>query len=101
MRKTVVNLGLTALSCAYAAWLNEHKHAEPDHVWAEVAFGVGYTLIGARLHTPPASGGIFRDGHIYEAFAYSATPIIVGELAQWVRRREMRRRFADRWRVGG
>jgi hypothetical protein len=106
MSDELINIGLVTVSSAYAAWLAEHKHAEPDAVWVEVAVGVGYTLLGARLKRradpsdlPAPLRWAARDAHIYSAFAYSSIPIIVGELAQWVRRRETRRRLAERWRT--
>ena len=105
MRNELIDLGLVATSSAYAAWLAEHKHAEPDGVWAEVAIGVGYTLLAARLKRridapagwPGWARWLMRDAHVWLSFGFSSAPIIVGELAQGVKRRQMRRRYAARW----
>lgn len=105
MRSHCIQVGLVALSSAYAHWLAAHKGAEPDHVWAEVAFGTVYTLMGARMlpraEAPAAWPAwlrwLARDGHIYAAFAYAGTPIIMGELAQWRQRQQRRKRLAARW----
>ena len=105
MKNDLVNLSLVTLSCVYSAWLREHKHAEPDHIWAEVTIGVAYTLIGARLKRraagagPPLARWLSRDAHIYAAFAYASLPIIIGELAQWRERAKERERLAKRWEV--
>lgn len=105
MRRHCIQIGLVMLSSAYAHWLAEHKDAEPDHVWAEVALGTAYTLVGARLlprpeppaHWPAWLRWLGRDAHIYAAFAYAGTPIIIGELAQWRQRQQHRKRLAARW----
>jgi len=97
VRDDLVNLSLIAASCAYAAWLREHKKAEPDFIWAEVVIGVAYTLAGARLKRPRPGGWLARDAHIYAAFAYAGIPIIVGEVAQRIERRRQRAKMLDRW----
>lgn len=80
---TILDSAEIALSCAYAAWLKEHKEYEPHLTFAEVAVGVAYTLIFAHLR-----GWAHQDdwrsqsARTIREFFISGPPIIVGELIQ-------------------
>ena len=80
-----ITLDITAitLSCAYASWLKAHKGLEPHRTWAEVGFGVGYTL-GISYIRGAISGGDWRDEWWRTArdFALTAAPIVWGEIEQ-------------------
>src|SRR3569832_2386436 len=89
--------GFLVLCLVFALWLKENKGAEPDHTWAEVVIGVGYTLLGAHLHNVITRGDWRQtEAHILEAFCYSAPPIIVGELWQAWEAYRVRRKAAER-----
>ena len=92
---TMLDSAEIALSCAYAAWLREHKEHEPHMTWAEVAVGVGYTLLFAHLR-----GWAHRDDwkaqscRTIREFCISGPPIIVGELLQKLEeRRQIEKEF--------
>lgn len=107
MRNSLIDLTTVLTSSAYAAWLRDHKHLEPDDTYAEVILGVAYTLAAARLkrqYTPPQHWPawvrwLLRDAHLYLSFGFSSAPIIIGELAQKAERKKSRRHLASRWRV--
>lgn len=99
MKHHAINIGLVLLSSAYAGWLDTNKSAEPDHTWAEVVFGVGYTLAGAHLHNRVTRGDWrSAERHIIEAFCYSGAPIIAGELWQAWERRQERKAFEVKYK---
>ena len=95
---TAADAALVALSCAYAQWLADHKSAEPDWTWVEVGVGCGYVLAHAALRGWRRRGD-WRDGQaeIWRSFIIGSIPIVAGELAQWLRRRTLRRTFARKW----
>lgn len=80
---TVIDICEIATSCAYAAWLDTHKGFEPKMTWAEVVFGVGYTLAFSTLRGA-VGGGTWWDQtkRIGRDFAIAGTPIIISELRQ-------------------
>jgi len=95
---TVMDAALVTTSCAYAVWLAEHKHAEPDWTWVEVGVGCGYVLAHAALRGL-RRGGDWKDGQaeIWRSFVLGGIPIAAGEVAQWWRRRSLGRTFARKW----
>jgi len=80
---TLLDAALVAATCAYAAWLDEHKGLEPDHTWAEVVFGVVLCLAQAEAQHQVGMG--YRRA-VWRSFVLGGTPIIIGELTQWVQR---------------
>src|SRR6185369_12725466 len=80
---TILDATEISISCAYAAWLREHKEYEPHMTWAEVAFGTAYTLLFAHLR-----GWVHNDdwraqsARTVREFFISGPPIIIGELIQ-------------------
>ena len=98
MLDAALDAALVATSCAYAHWLAEHKHAEPDWTWVEVSCGVGYVLGHAALRAWQR-GGDWKAGQaeVCRSFVLGGIPIAAGEIAQWWRRRTLRRTFARKW----
>lgn len=98
MHDLIADAALIVVTCAYARWLDESKDLEPDFVWLEVVAGtmlcLAHAHAGGRRH-----GGDWRAQQMrtVRAFVLGGIPIIIGELAQWLRRREERRRLAARW----
>ena len=95
---TALDAALVATSSAYAAWLAEHKSAEPDWTWAEVGVGCAYVLLHAAARGALTAGD-WRAGQaeVWRSFVIGGIPIVAGELAQWWRRRKTRKEFAHRW----
>lgn len=80
---TALDVAEVAVSCVYAEWLDRNKHAEPKYTWAEVAFGVGYTLAFSTLRGMYRGGGWrAQQARVVRDFALSSIPIVIGELAQ-------------------
>lgn len=90
-----IDAALVTSCCAYAAWLEEHKKLEPDWTWVEVGIGTVLCLTAAHLHSRQ-HGGDWQSGErrVWHAFSIGAPPIIIGELRQWLKRREERHRYA-------
>lgn len=93
-----LDTALVALSCTYAEWLAEHKELEPNWTFIEVGAGVGYCLLHAYLRGG-RRGGDWRagQGEILRSLVMGGTPIVIGELAQWIQRREKFRRLREKW----
>lgn len=90
----LVDATLVASTCVYAHWLAENKDLEPDHTWLEVSVGVAMCLSAAGAHgrLAPADWRAYERA-VWRAFLLGGAPIIVGEVAQWLRRRQERRRY--------
>jgi hypothetical protein len=93
---TVIDICEVATSCAYAAWLDTHKGLEPKMTWAEVVFGVAYTLTFSTLRGA-LHGGSWWDQtkRIGRDFALSGTPIIINELRQAIEARRTDAEFDE------
>jgi hypothetical protein len=89
-----IDAALVTATSAYAAWLDTNKDLEPDFTWAEVAAGTTLCLVAAGLQSRvQASDWRAHEREVWRAFALGGAPVVVGELRQWLRRREERRRY--------
>ena len=88
------DIALVAIASSWAHWLAAHKDFEPDWTWVQVVAGVTLCLSHARLNGW-WYGGDWREQErrIFRAFLLAGTPIIAGEIAQWLQVREARRRL--------
>lgn len=89
-----INVALVAACSAYAKWLESDKSFEPDFTWAEVAVGTALCLVAAGLQSR-LRGGDWRshEREVAHALALGAAPVVIGELSQWLERREERQRY--------
>jgi hypothetical protein len=89
-----IDAALVTISSAYAAWLRAHKRHEPDWTWISVVAGTALCLAAAGAQSR-LCGGAWHDHErrVWRAFALGGTPIIVGEVAQWLERRAERARY--------
>lgn len=89
-----IDAALVTSTSAFAGWLDTDKSLEPDFTWAEVAAGTGICLLAAHLQNR-LSGGDWQSGEreVWRAFALGGPPVVVGEVRQWLRRREERHRY--------
>ncbi len=95
---TILDILEVALSSAYARWLNTHKGLEPKMTWAEVVFGVAYTLIFSTVRGAVYGGSWWdQTKRIGRDFMLSGTPIIVGEICQAIEARRDMKRFEARY----
>ena len=90
----VIDIALVGISSAYAALLTQEKRHEPDWTWVSVVAGTVLCLTAAGGQSRLA-GGDWQDHErrVARAFALAGTPIIVGEVAQWLARRAERQRY--------
>lgn len=95
---TLLDILEVALSSGYARWLDNHKGLEPKMTWAEVVFGVAYTLIFSTMRGAFYGGSWWdQTKRIMRDFAISGTPIIVGEICQAIEARRDFKRFEARY----
>jgi hypothetical protein len=89
-----LDAALIAATSAGAAWLAEHKELEPDWTWLEVGLGVAVTLTHAGAQMRRAGGSWqVAERIVWRSFAIAAPPIVIGEVAQWLRRRAEREQY--------
>lgn len=90
-----LDVALIGAASAGAHWLTDHKQLEPDWTWVEVGVGVAACLIHAHLQNAlRPSDWRKAEAQIIRSFLLAGPPIVVGELAQWLRRRGERRRYS-------
>ena len=95
---TVLDILEIALSSAYARWLDTHKGLEPKMTWAEVIFGVLYTLIFATVRGAVYGGSWWdQTKRIMRDFCMSGTPIVIGEICQAIEARKELATFTARY----
>ena len=88
------DVALVASTTRYADWLEEHKELEPDWTWAEVAIGTAACLLHATA-LGLARRGDWREQQlrVVRSFALGAVPVVLGEMRQYRRRQDERRRY--------
>ena len=96
MKSIELDTALVATTSAWAFWLYTHKNFEPDFTWVQVVAGTLLCLKHAReqgkLH-----GGDWQahDHRVIRSFILGGTPIIIGEIAQWLALPAERRRALE------
>lgn len=92
--ETAIDAALISASAAYALWLAHEKRHEPDWTWVSVVAGAALCLGAAGAQSRIAGGGWQdHERRVWRAFVLGGAPIIVGEIAQWLERREVRARY--------
>jgi len=88
MRKSVaLDCALITTTSAWAFWLAQHKEFEPDFTWVQVVVGT-LVCLGHAHAQGVASGGDWQaqQWRVVRSFIVGGTPIIIGEIAQWLAR---------------
>jgi hypothetical protein len=93
MRSALHDAELVGITTAWALWLYQHKEFEPDFTWVKVV--AGFLLC---WHHAGADGhGDWKAHHkrVFRSFVLGGTPIVIGEVAQWLERQADRRKPLD------
>lgn len=92
-----LDTALVAGTAAFAVWLDNDENKrryEPDKTWLEVVVGCTACLAYASLYS--RATGHNHERAVWRGFALGGTPVIVGEVAQWRKRLDERKRYEAR-----
>jgi hypothetical protein len=82
-----LDCALITTTSAWAFWLARHKEFEPDFTWVQVVAGTLVCLVHAQAQGALNSGDWqAQQWRVVRSFIVGGTPIIIGEIAQWLAR---------------
>lgn len=95
---TVIDVLEVTASCTYAVWLRKHKGLEPKMTFVEVIFGTAYTLGFSVLRGAVYGGDWWQQSKRFgRDLILSGTPIIIGEIDQWIEARRTDTTFDEEY----
>lgn len=84
-KSIALDCALLTTTSAWAFWLAKHKEFEPDFTWVQVVAGTLVCLVHAQAQGV-LTGGDWQahQWRVVRSFVIGGTPIIIGEIAQWL-----------------